>query len=74
MVRVDEIERRLAAAFPGAAIAAADTTGDGDHFEVRVRAAEFAGLSLVDQHRLVYGALGDLMQRVHALSLRTQSA
>jgi stress-induced morphogen len=27
----------------------------------------------VEQHRLVYAALGDLMPRIHALSLRTES-
>jgi stress-induced morphogen len=74
MVSVEELEVRLAAALPGATIAVVDTTGEGDHFDVRVRAATFAGLSLVDQHRLVYDALGDLMRRVHALSLRTEAA
>ena len=74
MVRIDELEERLAAALPGAAIEVADTTGEGDHFEVRIRAAAFAGLGLVEQHRLVYGALGDLMPRIHALSLRTEPA
>ena len=74
MVDCTEIERRLAAALPGAAITVRDTTGGGDHFDVHVRAAEFAGLSLVDQHRRVYDALGDLMRRVHALAVRTEPA
>lgn len=74
MVEVAEIERRLAAALPGAAIAVRDTTGEGDHFDVQVRATAFTGLSLVEQHRLVYGALGDLMRKVHALAVRTESA
>jgi stress-induced morphogen len=37
-------------------------------------ATAFAGLGLVEQHRLVYEALGDLMQTIHALSLRTSAA
>ena len=74
MVEVAELERRLAAALPGATIAVRDTTGEGDHFDVQVRAVAFAGLSLVDQHRLVYDALGDLMPRVHALAVRTEAA
>ena len=74
MVSVEELERRLVAALPGAAVTVVDTTGEGDHFEVRVRTAAFAGLSLVEQHRQVYGALGDLMPRVHALAIRTESA
>jgi stress-induced morphogen len=32
----------------------------------------FAGRGLVDQHRMVYAALGELMPRIHALQLRTQ--
>jgi stress-induced morphogen len=74
VVRVEDLENRLVAALPGAAITVVDTTGEGDHFEVRVRAAAFAGRSLVEQHRLVYDALGDLMRQVHALAVRTESA
>ena len=71
MVSTDEIRIALTAAFPGAEIAVADTTGGGDHFEVRVVAQQFAGKGLVDQHRLIYGALGELMPRIHALQLHT---
>jgi stress-induced morphogen len=53
-------------------VTVADTTGEGDHFDVRVRAPEFSGKSLVDQHRMVYDALGELMSSIHALSLRTE--
>jgi len=74
MVGVEELEARLTAALPGAVVTVVDTTGEGDHFEVRVRAAAFDGLSLVEQHRAVYAALGDLMPRVHALAIRTESA
>jgi monothiol glutaredoxin len=58
MVSPEDIRRRIEEAFPGALVTVADSTGAGDHFEVRVRAAEFAGRPLVEQHRLVYGALG----------------
>jgi stress-induced morphogen len=71
MVNPEEIRSRLEAALPGARVAVADTTGAGDHFEVEVAAAAFAGKTLVEQHQLVYGALGGLMPRIHALSLRT---
>ena len=46
--------------------------GDGDHFEATVVSAAFAGKTMVQQHQMVYAALGDLMQgAVHALALRT---
>lgn len=73
MVAVDEVETRLREAFPEARIHVEDTTGGGDHFDVHVRAAAFAGVGLVGQHRMVYAALGDLMARIHALSLRTEA-
>ena len=44
--------------------------GAGSHFEVRIRAAAFAGKSRVARHRLVYDALADLMpQGIHALAI-----
>lgn len=45
---------------------------DGQHFEAIVVSAEFVGKNMVQQHQLVYKALGDRMrQEIHALSLRT---
>lgn len=46
---------------------------DGVHFEAVVISAAFAGKSPVQQHRLVYAALGGRMEReeIHALSLKT---
>jgi acid stress-induced BolA-like protein IbaG/YrbA len=45
---------------------------DGTHFEVVIVSAEFLGKSMVAQHQLVYGALGDRMRaEIHALSMKT---
>jgi stress-induced morphogen len=71
MVNPDEIRRRIQQALPGSRVQVADTTGAGDHFEVEVATPMFAGKGLVEQHQLVYGALGTLMADIHALSLRT---
>ena len=47
---------------------------DGTHFEAIVVSPEFAGLSRVRRHQLVYGALGDRMrEEIHALSMKTLS-
>lgn len=74
MVSSEEIRRRIEAALPGAAVAVTDATGTGDHFEVVVEAREFAGKNLVEQHQVVYAALGDLMEgKIHALALRTKA-
>lgn len=41
------------------------------HFAVEITSAAFAGKSLIQRHRLVYDALGDLMQTdIHALSIK----
>lgn len=45
---------------------------DGQHFEAVVVSPQFAGKNMVQQHQLVYKALGERMrEEIHALSLRT---
>ncbi len=73
MVSTAEIQACVEAALPGARVRVEDTTGGGDHFEMHVTAAAFAGKGLVEQHQMIYRALGALMPRIHALSLRTQA-
>jgi len=46
--------------------------GDGHHFEAVIVSAAFRGKSRVQQHQLVYKALGDRMrEEIHALSMQT---
>jgi BolA protein len=41
------------------------------HFSLRIESPAFAGKSRVERQRMIYAALGDLMDaRVHALSIR----
>lgn len=66
------IETMIKAAIPDADVRAVDTKGTGDHFDVVVVSEAFCGRPLVQQHRMVYAALGDSMrQAIHALALRT---
>ncbi|HEY3299505.1 MAG TPA: BolA/IbaG family iron-sulfur metabolism protein [Methylophilaceae bacterium] len=45
---------------------------DGQHFEAVVVSPAFVGKNMVQQHQLVYQALGDRMrQEIHALSIKT---
>ena len=45
---------------------------DGQHFEAVIVSPQFTGKNMIQQHRLVYQALGDRMRaEVHALSMRT---
>ncbi|MGB0678163.1 MAG: BolA/IbaG family iron-sulfur metabolism protein [Polyangiales bacterium] len=73
MVAVEEVEARLRRGIEGLVhVEVQDLTGTQDHYQATVVATAFAGKSRVQQHQLVYQALGELMQGpVHALALQT---
>lgn len=77
MVRMpdaSDLQRRIEQALPGARAEVEDYTGTGDHFRATVVAPGFAGLSRIQQHRLVYEVFGDeIGGPIHALSLKTHS-
>jgi stress-induced morphogen len=69
-----ELKQRIEAAIPGARAEVQDYTGGGDHFRATVIAPVFAGLSRIEQHRLVYDIFGaEIGGPIHALSLKTHS-
>jgi stress-induced morphogen len=75
VVGVDMLRADLARAFPDASeLSVVDRTGTGDHFQVTVATERFRGLSLVEQHKLVYdalaGPLGD--GTIHELRIKTR--
>ncbi|HET7175430.1 MAG TPA: BolA family protein [Gammaproteobacteria bacterium] len=44
------------------------------HFSVRIVAPAFAGHGRLERHRMIYAALGEMMQQdIHALSINAQS-
>jgi BolA family transcriptional regulator, general stress-responsive regulator len=46
----------------------------GGHFRVFIVSPRFAGASIQARHRMVYDALGDLMQRdIHALAITARA-
>jgi stress-induced morphogen len=67
-----EIEQFIKAALPDALVEIRDLAGDGDHYAATVTSAAFRGKTRVQQHQMVYGALGGRMGGVlHALALTT---
>ena len=67
-----EIERLIKATFPDAEVTIKDLAGDGDHFAAHVISAAFKGKTRVQQHQMVYEALGGRMGgALHALALTT---
>ena len=74
MPTTDELKQRIEASIPGATAEVVDLNGGGDHFRATVTAPEFAGMSRIEQHRLVYAVFGeDIGGPIHALSLVTRS-
>jgi stress-induced morphogen len=72
----ERLEDLLRVAFPEArGVDVVDRTGGGDHFHVTVVDPRFDGLSLVDQHRLVYTALEAPIRdgTIHELRITTRS-
>ena len=67
-----EVKDRIEAAIPGAQ--AEVESPDNVHFTARVVSDRFAGLSRIDQHKLVYEVFdGELGGDIHALSLKTET-
>jgi stress-induced morphogen len=70
----DEIERLIKAGLPDATVAITDLAGDGNHYQANVVSAAFKGKRLVQQHQMVYDALGGRMGgELHALALTTST-
>jgi stress-induced morphogen len=73
LIAPDRVRALLETAFPGAEIVVTDTTGTEDHYEATVVAPQFAGKSRIEQHQMVYRALGEAMKgSIHALALTTR--
>ena len=72
MPSAEELKERIASALPGAEVSVEDLTGGGDHFRAEVVSDRFAGLSRIEQHKLVYDVFGDEVGGpIHALSIKT---
>lgn len=74
MPSAQEIKQRIESAIPGARAEVEDWTGGGDHFRATIIADAFAGMTRIQQHRLVYDVFGDeIGGPIHALSLKTET-
>jgi stress-induced morphogen len=74
MPNTEDIKARIEAALPECRAEVEDWTGGGDHFRATVVSPVFAGLSRIQQHRLVYDVFGaEIGGPIHALSLKTHT-
>ena len=70
----EELKARIEAEIPDSRASVQDLTGGGDHFRAEVVSPAFAGLSRIEQHKLVYAVFGaDIGGPIHALSLKTST-
>jgi len=66
------IEQLIKEGLPDARVTIEDLRGDGDHYAAHVVSAAFKGKTRVQQHQMVYEALGNRMGgELHALALTT---
>ena len=79
--RIDMIRERLTAAFSPEQLDIIDEShlhaghpgarSGGGHFVATIVSESFAGKNMLERHRMVYDALGDIMNtEIHALSIK----
>ena len=75
MVEIEELEERIRGGVENVShLVVTDLTGTKDHWEALVVSEAFNGKNRIEQHQMVYAALGELMAGpVHALALKTYS-
>ena len=81
--RVAMIEERLNATFAPQQLEIIDdshhhaghaSAGGGGHFTINIVSDTFTGKSLIERHRMVYAAMGEMMQsEIHALSINAKT-
>ncbi len=72
MFTADRIRVLLEQTLPDCKAVVTDPSHDGRHFQAEVSSSVFAGKTRVQQHQLVYSALGEHMRSdIHALQLKT---
>ena len=76
MIEPNILKQKLRDAFPSATtLELEDLTGTKDHYRAVIVDPSFNGKTRVEQHKLVYKALGELMHGpVHALALETRAS
>ncbi len=72
-MQIEQIETLIKQALPDAQVRVDDLVGDGNHFQAIVVSDQFTGMTMIKQHKLVYGALQSYLDdgTLHALSLKT---
>jgi BolA family transcriptional regulator, general stress-responsive regulator len=84
MNRVEQIRERLQTALAPSVLQISDDShlhaghegakSGGGHYSVKIVSSQFNGLAPLARHRLIYAALGELMQKeIHALAIQAHA-
>ncbi len=75
MVHSEKVVSSIKKSLPDAQVTVEDLNGGGDHLNVNVISSLFSGLSVIQQHQLIYKALKEELasEAIHALSLKTST-
>jgi stress-induced morphogen len=72
MMEASELIERIQSHLPDAEVECVDLVGDKNHWRVVVTSPQFQGKSILEQHRMVMGALHEVMDKVlHAVEIKT---
>ena len=71
-LKLKEINDLIKKAIPDAEVSIQDLAGDENHYSATIKSKVFKGMNKIEQHKLVYKALGSKMgNELHALALNT---
>ena len=71
-LKLEEIKSLIKEAIPDAEITIQDTAGDENHYSATIKSKIFKGKNKIEQHKMIYKALGNKMgNELHALALNT---
>ena len=71
---IEQLTELIRNKLPDALLDIEDLRGDQNHYHAKIKSSHFNGLSKIQQHQLVYKALGKHMgSTLHALMLTTQN-
>ncbi|MEK6898159.1 MAG: BolA family protein [Nanoarchaeota archaeon] len=73
MVNSEELKEQIEKEIPKSNAKVEDTKNDGMHFKAVVKSSAFKNKPLVEQHRMVYRALGNKFEEgLHSMSVETK--
>ncbi|MGD2116765.1 MAG: BolA/IbaG family iron-sulfur metabolism protein [Chromatiales bacterium] len=72
-METEEVKKLIELGLPGAQV---EVTGDGRHFEASVMHPDFAGKTMIQQHRMVMDTVKEQVasDELHALSIKTRAS